>query len=80
MNLSVNFGNDLQTNSKAERLLLGLHLQENLKFREYIQDNDKSLLKGLTTRLNALKQIKKFTSFKQRLAIGNAIFFSKVIF
>ena len=32
LNLSVNFGNDLQTNSKVERLL-GLQLHENLKFR-----------------------------------------------
>ena len=37
---------------------VGLHRHEHFKFREYIQDNEKSLLKGLTTRLNALKQIR----------------------
>ena len=79
LNLSVNFGNDQQTGSKVERLL-GLQLHENMKFTEYIQDNEKSLLKCLNTRLNALKQIKKITSFKQRLAIANGIFHSKAIF
>ena len=79
LNLSVKFGNDQQTGSKVERLL-GLQLHENMKFREYIQDNEKSLLKCLNTRLNALKQITKITSFKQRLAIANGIFHSKAIF
>ena len=72
LDLTVNFGNDLQRSSKVERLL-GLQLHENLKFREFIQDNEKSLLKGLSTRLNALKQIKKYASFKQRLAMVHPV-------
>ena len=60
--------------------LLGLQLHEHLKFREYVQDNDKSLLKSLNTTLNALKQIKRVTTFCQRLAIANGIFNSKVVF
>ena len=60
--------------------LLGLQLHEQLKFREYVQDNDKSLLKSLNTRLNALKQIKRVTTFCQRLAITTGIFNSKVVF
>ena len=75
LDLTVNFGNDQQTGSKVERIL-GLYFHHNMKFREHIQDNEKSLLKGLNTRLNALKQIKKFTSFKQRLAIATGIFYS----
>ena len=79
LNLSVKFGNDQQTGSKVERLL-GLQLHKNMKFREFLQDNEKPLLKCLNTRLNALKQIRKITSFKQRLAIANEIFHSKAIF
>ena len=79
LNLTVNFGNNVQNGSKVERLL-GLMLHQDLKFREHLQDNEKSLLKSLNTRLNALKRIKKVTSFKQRLAIANGIFFSKVTF
>ena len=41
--LTVNFGNDKQGSSKVERLL-GLQLPKNLKFGEYIQNNEKSLL------------------------------------
>ena len=77
--LTVTIGAVEQKSSSVERLL-GLQLHENLKFREYIQDNDKSLLKSLNTRLNALKQIKKVTTFSQRLAIANGIFNSKVVF
>ena len=40
----------------------------------------KSLIKSLNTRLKALKQIKRVTSFSQRLAIANGIFNSKVVF
>ena len=68
-----------QKSSKVERLL-GLQLHENMKFREHLQDNEKSLIKSLNKRLSALKQIKKVTSFSQRLAIANGIFYSKVIF
>ena len=77
--LTVTIGEVQQKSSSVERLL-GLQLHENLKFREYIQDNDKSLLKSLNKRLNALKQIKRVTNFSQRLAIANGIFNSKVVF
>ena len=43
LNLSINFGNDQQTGSKVQ-------LHKNLKFREYIQDNKKSLKRFLNTR------------------------------
>ena len=59
---------------------MGLQVHKKLKYRECIQDNEKSLLKGFTTRLNALKQMKEYAIFKQRLAFANGIFFSKVIF
>ena len=77
--LTVTFGTTQQKASSVERIL-GLYLHENLKFREHLQDNKKSLIKSLNTRLNALKQIKKLTSFSQRLAIANGIFNSKVVF
>ena len=79
ISLTVEIGTVKQKTSEVERLL-GLQLHQNLKFREYLQDNDKSVLKSLNKRLNALKQIKRVTSFSQRLAIANGIFNSKVIF
>ena len=79
LTLTVNYGNFTQKSSKVERML-GLYLHENMKFREHLIDNERYLIKSLNTRLNALKQIRKYASFKQRLAIANGIFFSKVIF
>ena len=55
-------------------------MYENPQIRGYIQNNESSLLNSLHTRLNALKQIKKVTTFSRRLAIANGIFNSKVVF
>ena len=55
-------------------------IQDDLKWTEYIQYNEKSLIKQLNTRLNALKMISYVASFKVRLMIANGIFCSKLIF
>ena len=60
--------------------MLGIHIQNDLKWTEYIQNNDKSLIRQLNTRLNALKQISSVASFKTRRMIANGIFCSKLIF
>ena len=64
---------------KTEKLL-GIFIQNDLKWTEYIQNNEKSLLKQLRSRLNALRMISKIASFKVRLMIANGIFCSKLIF
>ena len=79
LSLTVKIGAVEQEANAVERLL-GLHLHQDLKFREHIMDNEKSLLKSLNTRLKALMKIKQVTSFPQRLAIANGIFYSKVVF
>ena len=60
--------------------LLGIQIQNDLKWTEYIQNNEKSLIRQLNTRLNALKQISSVASFKTRLMIANGIFCTKLIF
>ena len=64
---------------KSEKLL-GVFIQDDLKWTENIQNSDKSLIKQLTSRLNALKIIIKVAPFKTRLMIANGIFCSKLIF
>ena len=64
---------------KSEKLL-GIFIQDDLKWTEYIQNNDKSLLKQLSSRLNALRIVSGVASFKARLMIANGIFCSKLIF
>ena len=64
---------------KSEKLL-GIIIQEDLKWTEYIQNHDKSLIKQLTARVSALKLVSNFSSFKVRLMVANGIFISKLIF
>ena len=64
---------------KSEKLL-GIFIQDDLKWSDYILNNEKSLIRQLTSRLNALKIISGVASFKARLMIGNGIFCSKLIF
>ena len=59
---------------------MGIWIQDDLKWSEYIQNNDKSLIKQLTTRLNAFRIIRGVASFRVRLMIANGIFCSKLIF
>ena len=60
--------------------LLGIYIQNDLKWNQYILHKDKSLVKQLTTRLSALRTISKIAPFKTRLMIANGIFSSKLIF
>ena len=64
---------------KSEKLL-GIIIQDDMKWSEYIQNNEKSLIKQLTTRLNALRIIGGVASFKVRLMVANGTFMSKMIF
>jgi hypothetical protein len=64
---------------KSEKLL-GIFIQDDLKWTDYIQNNEKSLIKQLNSRLNALKMISYVASFKVRLMIANGVFCSKLIF
>ena len=78
---------DIKINTTTEEIkpvksekLLGIFIQDDLKWGEYIQNNDKSLIKQLTSRLNAFRIISRVASFKVRLMIANGIFSSKLIF
>ena len=64
---------------KCERLL-GVCIQDDLKWSNYILHDEKSLIKQLSTRLQALRMISSAGSFKIRLMVANGIFCSKLIF
>ena len=53
-------------------------IHQDLKWAEHIQDNDESLIRGLTTRLSALKIIGKVATFSTRKMIADGIFISKL--
>ena len=79
LNIEINTPTEDIKPIKSEKLL-GIFIQNNLKWTDYIQNNDKSLIKQLTSRLNALRMICGVASFKARLMIANGIFCSKLIF
>ena len=60
--------------------LLGLNINENLKWHDHILTNEKSLLRNLTSRMNALSKVSRFASFKSRLMIANSIFNSTLTY
>ena len=65
--------------TEAEKLL-GTFIHQDLKWNEYLAENENSLLKSLTTRVNALKKVSFYSSFRTRLMIGNGLFMSKLIY
>ena len=75
----ITAGNETIRPTPSEKLL-GLHINENLKWHDHILHNEKSLLKSLTTRANALSKLSKFASFKTRLMVANSIFNSILMY
>ena len=79
INIKINTPTEEIHPIKSEKLL-GIYIQDNLKWSEYIQNHEKSLIKQLTSRINALRMISWVASFKIRLMVANGIFCSKLIF
>ena len=65
---------------KSSEKLLGIWIKNDLKWAEYLQNSENSLIKQLNTRLNALRMIGQVVSFRARLMVANGIFCSKLIF
>ena len=56
MNIELDTGDALITTTQWEKLLGGF-IGQNLKFTEHIQNNEKSMIKTLNKRLNALRKV-----------------------
>ena len=56
--------------------LLGCNIHQNLKWQTHIQTGEGSLIRQLTSRLNALQKVSIHASFKTRLSAANGIFMS----
>ena len=59
--------------------LLGCSINQNLKWQTHIQSGESSLTKQLTQRLNALKKVSVYATYKTRLSATNGIFMSVLI-
>jgi len=60
---------------KSSEKLLGIWIKNDLKWAEYLQNSENSLIKQLNTRLNALRIKGQVASFRARLMVANGIFF-----
>jgi len=65
--------------SQSEKLLGGL-IHQNLKWAEHVLYGDGSLVKALSSRLNALKLVSNVATFKTRKLIAEGIVMSKLIY
>ena len=75
--VTVTTGDTSAATTEVERLL-GSYVHHNMKWAEMIINNEKSLIKSLNTRTNALCMVKKVASFKVRKMIATGIWHSKL--
>ena len=80
-----NYGITLDTGDKIiepqdTEKLLGGFISNDLSWKENIRDNNKSLFRVLTSRINALSKVCRISDFKTRKMIANGIVISKFIY
>ena len=65
--------------SESEKLL-GAQIHQSLKWKCHIQDSDQSLLRMMTSRVNALRKISANATFQTKLRVANGIVLSKLAY
>ena len=60
--------------------LLGGYISNDFKWNEHIRGSDGSIFKSVTSRINALKRISFFSTFKNRKMIANGIIMSRFVY
>ena len=60
--------------------LLGGQLHQSLEWNQHIRDNESSMVRQLTTRINGLKRISANATFNTRLMIANGVVMSKMVY
>ena len=80
-----NFGITLNTGTEIiepiySEKLLGGNITNDFKFNEHLKENENSVFRSLTSRVNALSKISRVSSFKTRKMIANGIVMSKLVY
>lgn len=80
-----NFGITLDTGfetiePRTEERLLGATVSNDFKWGRHIRDSQKSLTAILTTRINALRKVAKYSGFKNRKMIAEGIVMSHITY
>ena len=77
--IKLNTGKEVIGVSKCENILGGI-VSRNLKWDEYLMHNSDSVVKKLSQRLSAIKQICNVANFKTRKMMTNGLFMSKLAY
>ena len=59
---------------------LGIHIQDNLRWNQFIKDGPNNLIKRLKQKLNAVKMIKRYINFKTTKSLLNGVFMSYIYY
>ena len=65
--------------TESEKLLGGT-LHQSLEWNHHISDNENSMVRQLTSRINGLKKISVNSTFNTRLMIANGVVMSKMVY
>ena len=77
--ITLNTGAEIITPSEDERLL-GAQVSNNFLWNDHIQGSDNSMVKMLTSRINALMKISWAADFKTRKMLANGLVMSRIIY
>ena len=80
-----NYGVELDTGKEMIQpeehdRLLGCEIKCDFTWKEHLQDNQLSLVRQLTSRINALKKISFAASFQTRKMVANGVLISRIIY
>ena len=78
-NITLDTGTEIIQPVSEERLLGGV-VSNDLKWNNHVQDNKKSLIVILTSRVNALSKVSRFSSFKVRKMIADGVVMSYLVY
>ena len=75
--VEIRTATEVITATESEKLL-GALIHQNLKWTDHILNGEDALVKGLTTRLGALKKVGRVASFKNRRMVAEGLIMSKL--
>ena len=77
--VELDTGNEIIFPEEHDRLL-GCQIKCNFRWVEHLQNNEASLQRQLTSRINALQKISYAASFKTRKMVANGVIISRIIY
>ena len=77
--ITLNTGTEIIKPDQNE-FILGGTISDDLKWKAHILYGKKSLVKMITTRINALRKVSRYSNFRVRKMIGNGIVMGKFIY